>query len=490
MKTSLKLFISAFLFLSAQFINAQGYKISVRINGLKNDTIYLGYHYSDKKYVVDTVVANENGEAIFEGKDRLVGGIYLIIMPRKIYFEVLICAQQNFSLETDTADYVKYMKIKGSDENLRFADYHRYMREKQEIMTKLQQRLEKNKDNTDSSKILNEKFNSQRNEILDYQKKIVKNNPEATFSKIVNALIEPEVPPAPLDEKGKPIDSLFAYHYYKAHYFDNFDVTDSCLLRTPFYNSKIDFYFSKMVVQTADSLIPEVDAILKKVKNNKMALENLTGHLCYYFETSKIMGMDAIFVHIADNYYLNGMVTADTTFLRKLKDRVKAIRPNILGNKAPELKMMTPAGEWISLHQTRADYTILVFWEPGCGHCKTEIPKLKKEVYEKIRNENIVIFAVYTQRDTTEWLKFIREHDLDWLNVYDPYYVSGFRDKYDIFSTPVIYILDKDKRIIYKRISVENILPALYFKMGRKKELDELEKLRKEAESKETKHDE
>ena len=66
---------------------------------------------------------------------------------------------------------------------------------------------------------------------------------------------------------------------------------------------------------------------------------------------------------------------------------------------------------------------------------------------------------MYTQvKEYDEWIQFIEENAIDdWINAYDPYGWSKFRDKYDIYSTPTIYILDKDKKIIAKRLDVEKI---------------------------------
>src|SRR5689334_14606854 len=87
------------------FSKGNGYDIKVRIVGLHDTIAYLGNHFGDKQYVRDTVKVNHDGWAEFKGKDSLPGGIYLIVMPNKTYFEVLITAtDQNFTVETDTAD--------------------------------------------------------------------------------------------------------------------------------------------------------------------------------------------------------------------------------------------------------------------------------------------------------------------------------------------------------------------------------------------------
>ena len=180
--------------------------------------------------------------------------------------------------------------------------------------------------------------------------------------------------------------------------------------------------------------------------------------------------MDKVFLDIAKNYYLSGKADwVDSTFLSKLRDRVRKIEPNIIGEKAHDLKPMElPNGAFTSLYKVDADYTILVFWDPGCGHCKKAMPKIKK-IHDKFKNKGVEVFAVCTITDTAEWKKFIREKNLeDFINVIDRYNLSHFRDYYDIYSTPVIYLLDKDKKILAKRIDPEQLDELLEFKINGK----------------------
>jgi thiol-disulfide isomerase/thioredoxin len=110
------------------------------------------------------------------------------------------------------------------------------------------------------------------------------------------------------------------------------------------------------------------------------------------------------------------------------------------------------------LYGVKADYLVLVFWDVDCGHCKTEIPKLIEE-YHALKKEkyDIKVFSVYTQHDYEKWRKYIIENKLDWINVYDGVHVNNIKEKYDIYSTPVIYILDRNKVIKAKRIGTEQV---------------------------------
>ena len=115
------LFVSAFILMTGFIIAKDGYNIKVKIAGIKNAKCFLANYYGDKQYLKDSVISDAQGVLTFSGKDSLPGGIYLVVTPNKNYFEIIITKNdQNFSIETDTSDFVGKMKIKGSEENQRF----------------------------------------------------------------------------------------------------------------------------------------------------------------------------------------------------------------------------------------------------------------------------------------------------------------------------------------------------------------------------------
>jgi len=474
MKTSIKLLIIIlvlFFFNNQSF--ADGYKIKVKINGLKDTTIYLGYHFGEKNFVLDTTNVNNKGEAIFKGEKNLDRGIYLIILPEKSFFEIIIDKDQDFSVETDTSskaeNFVKNLKIKGSKENQVFNDYQKFMIMESEKVGALRKKMQQQKNNKDSVNVYKQKIKDLDKEVKNKWKEIIKSNPEALLSKVINSLNDVVVPDAPLDENGNKIDSLFEYHYYKNHFFDNVDFSDDALLRSPILFYKLNQYFKKIIIQIPDSVIVESEKIIEKSKANDDVFQYVLQFIFNYANSSNIMGMDKAFVFLAEEYYLSGQATwVDSSFIEKIRNRVNELTPNLIGNLAPELKMTTYDEKYVSLHQIKAEYTILIFWDPDCGHCKKDLPKLHK-LYQKYWEKGVEVFSVYTQVDYKNWKSFLEEKGLtDWINVYDPYNFSNFRSKYNVVSTPLIYVLDKDKKIIAKRIDTETVEKILSDKIDLK----------------------
>jgi thiol-disulfide isomerase/thioredoxin len=390
----------------------------------------------------------------------LPGGIYLIVMPSKTYFEILVNKTgQRFTVETDTLDFIGKMKVKGSPDNELFSEYQKFIRGKTNESANVKARMDANKDNKDSTKVLQEKMGALDKEVKDYRFKVMREQPDAMLTMIFKTMQEPEVPDYPRDEKGNVIDSAFKYYYYKAHFWDYVDFSDDRMLRTPIFQGKIKTYTNQLTPQHPDSIIASVDTIITKARANKEVFKYCVATLANHYETSKIMGFDKVFVHIAEKYYLTKEAYwADSILQAKIHERVEKIKPNILGTPAHDLIMPDTSFKLRRLYDIKAKYTVLTFWDPTCSHCKKEIPALA-QYYDSVRAAGLSfeVFSVGIESDIEEWKKFIREHKLKWINVSDLYNNTKFRNYYDIYSTPVIYLLDEKKKIIAKRLDTEKI---------------------------------
>ncbi len=439
---------------------AKAYELKFKINGLKaKDTVLLANYYGDKQYLKDTALANAKGEFVFDGKDKLANGIYLVVLPGKQYFEVII-REQVFSMETDTKDYTKNMKVIGSVENKAFYDYLNFI----VVQGK---KAEANKALMDSAKVDADKVkyrdvlvNVER-DIIKFRKDFVKTNPNLFVAKIFNTMIEMEngdIPEPPKLPNGRP-DSTFPFRYYKAHYWDNIDLNEDGLIRSPIFHGKLEKYVKQLTIQVPDSINKEADVIISKIKDKKGEIfKYVVWYITNQYETSQIMGMDAVFVHMAENYYLTGQAYWITEEVEtKIRDRYNTLKYLLLGKLAPPLSLPDTSGKYKSFTSLKSKYIVLIFWDPNCGHCQKELPKLRDLYKEKKAKLNFDVYSVCTEMDASPWKNFIRNNNLPWINVFDPKNESGFRKIYDIYSTPVVYILDEQKKIIAKRIGVEQL---------------------------------
>ena len=71
---------------------------------------------------------------------------------------------------------------------------------------------------------------------------------------------------------------------------------------------------------------------------------------------------------------------------------------------------------------------------------------------------DVEIYAINVNADLDKWKKSIKDREFNWVNVNGTRSVTqNFHDLYDTYGTPTIFILDKDKKIIAKKISGEQV---------------------------------
>jgi len=111
----------------------------------------------------------------------------------------------------------------------------------------------------------------------------------------------------------------------------------------------------------------------------------------------------------------------------------------------------------------------LYFWDYDCGHCKRKTPQLA-EVYQTYKDKNVALYTVSINGAVSEWKKSLRKYGLEGINVQDHERKTGFDAIYDIRSTPRLFVLDKDKKILAKHIDVDQLVEILDMFMEEKKD--------------------
>ncbi len=431
---------------------AQGYSIKTKIINQQDTVAYLGHHFSTQRYVDDTARV-VNGVATFSGEKPLTEGIYFYYSS-SVYFEILI-GEQNFSIEGSAPDVVATAKIDGSPVNGGFYEMQNFTTSKRKEAEKLQAAIDST--TTDAEKeVIRKELDKINNEVKAMQISLQNKYPGSILDRLVRVMQTPTIPPPPAN-----VDTVwFKYTYYKDHFWDGISIADPGLLRSPMLHNKIMDYLDNVVIQQADSVIKAVDELITISKTNDEAFRYLLITLTNKYESSPIMGFDKVFVHLVDQYYLTNQATwTDQETITKLKDRAASIRPNFIGNAAPAITLQDTLGTDHRLYDIKAKYTILYFYDPDCSHCKKSTPLLY-EVYPELQAKGAEVLAICTTTDSKRWHEFIVENDLNWPNLADLASRSNMKYYYDVRSTPTVYILDENKKILLKKVATEDI-PAI-----------------------------
>jgi len=448
---------------------SNGYEIKIQINGFKQKEIYMAYHLGEKQYIKDTIKQQADGSFLFKGDSPLESGIYLVVLPPdNNYFQLIIEKNdQYFSVTTDAADPSKNIQTKGSIENKLFYGYMNFLAEKRPQSEALNNRLKEEKDSLKMQE-LTDAIDKIDQEVEDFQFNFIQNNANTFTAAIIKANTPLKLPDFTGTEEEQQRE---AFYYNRDHYFDNLDLSDGRFLRTPFLFERINTYVSKLQVQVPDSLIKAIDLVLAKTKNASESYRYFAVHYLNEYANSKFVGMDAVYVHLAEKYYASGQAPwVDSTQLAKIVENAVSLKPILIGKTAPNIKMQLRDGSPVTLHDIKSPYIVLYFWRYDCGHCKESTPDIKA-FYEEYKNKGVKIFAVCVKfnDEIGDCWKYVDENQLDgWIHAVDPYLRSKFYSLYNVKTTPQIFILDKNKKIISKGIGA----PQLKEVMGKIMEFD------------------
>ncbi|MCF8381432.1 MAG: DUF5106 domain-containing protein [Bacteroidales bacterium] len=453
------------------------YNISISIPDFPNSSLLFGHYFNESIMIQDTFFTNNIGKAVIQGENTLPSGMYTIYLPNKARFDLIIDEDREFKIATDTLDLLNHTKISGSDENLKFYEYLTFLGKKRMESQAIQKRIQNPVSKNDSIKAREEML--QMNESVNaFIENVIEEGEGSFLSVFLLSMKEVEVPDPPKDENGEITDKNFQAVYYKQHYFENFKLSDVRLLRTPVYEKKITDYLDRWVYPEPDSIFNEVDMLLAASRSDTLLFKYMLTTLFNYYAKSKYIGMDAVYAYIAEKYYIPEASWSDPDFIEKLKERVEKINPLVIGKKGPDiqlrrvtddhfraaesnpdLKKDPHAGYFFNLHEIQAKYTILYFWESDCGHCKKTIPVLH-EMYYKLKEKGVEIIAVNMLggiEGKEKWADFINENGLyDWINAWNPYDYT-YKEVYDVGSSNILYLLDKDKVIMAKKIAPEQV---------------------------------
>ena len=472
----MKKILSLLFCLSITFtLFAQGYKVTFQTSSYKSGFAYLAYHMGKNYNIADSAQVNNNGVAVFSGSKPLLPGIYAIAFPnRTLTQDFLIDKEQQITVKADTGRMG--MTVTGSPANRLFDEYQKVIIEKSQKMQEAKNNFLSAKTKADS--LSNEAVYNQLNDALnEYRNRIITDQPESMMAVLLSAMKEPSLP------KKKPVtaqDSTDNYNYYKAHYWDGVTFMDERIIRTPFFLPRLERYYREVMPQAPDSIIKDLDYKLLLARSAPELYKFLLNWSTDEYLNPKYMGQDAIFVHLFNKYHSKGFSPwLNEKQMETISRRAYMQMANLIGETAANIELADSTGKIVPLFSQNADYTVVVFWDPNCGHCKQEIPRIDSIYQASWKSRNVKIYAVNTEHDKTAWVNYIKEHKLkDWTNVYQTKEMQdaekksnnpSYKQLFDVIQTPTLYLLDKEKRIIGKKLTFQQLDDLMLAKMKNKK---------------------
>ena len=431
------------LLFSLSNIYAQ-HRIELTIKGLRDSTLYLVHHYEDTFLSQDTAKVDASGKAIFAGKKNLPAGFYVVAMGRNRIFD-LIVNDQNFTMQTDTADYTNNLKIKGSVEASLFQDFVNQANIKAQKL--------KGANTAQKQQIYKE--------LEQFQKDYVAKNKGTFTANILQAGIEIEVPP--LAAKATLQDTISQSNYYFKHYWDNIALSDERMLRTPFLGKKMEAYLKNISYFEPDTINQIADAIIERTPRKTDLRKYIVGKFAQKFIAADIMGRENVYIHVAEKYIIKDPDSGwDTSSITRNKEYVRKMKPVLLGSKILNMDMTDTLNAYTPLYGVKANYTLVMIYDPECNHCQETTKKLLEE-YPKLAAKGVKVYLACGTRDKKKWLKFIQDFKTQrFINVFDSMTMTDFANNFNTTVYPNLLFLDKDKKILAnKKLEVEQYLKMI-----------------------------
>jgi thiol-disulfide isomerase/thioredoxin len=454
-----------------------GYKIDLNIKPYQNQWVYLAYYYGGIKGLADSAYLDANSKGAFMGSARLPQGVYIVASPNKtILWEMLIPEEQLFSVSMDTLSPDGSLKFTGSTENDLFTEYTRFIGPKASAIEVARKQMETTTNEAEKKKWQAE-MEKNSGEINKFRLDVISKHPESMLALLFKTMQEVPLPAEHQNPKTRQ-DSINQYYFSKAHYWDNFDFMDGRLVRTPIFENKLKSYINNWVVPDADSIIYEMNWMMALGRNDPEMSRFLVSYFIDNYMYPKIMGHDKVFLHAFEKYVANDNPT--TSWLNEkqrkaITERAYMVMANQLGSPAYDMALVDTAGKVKKLYDLKNQYVVISFWDPHCGKCKEDLPKIDSLYKASWKKNDVQVYAVMVNEEAAkDWTPFIRNTGKGWVHVHQTKEMRAeeektqqpnFRQLYDMRSTPTLFLLDKDKRIIAKNLGLEDLDNVLQQKL-------------------------
>lgn len=464
------LFVFSFLFVLASYaqssVNNSTYQIGVRAPSKAGKTVILAQYYQGKTYCMDSAVFSSSGIAVLNPKEKLPDGQYLIYIRPDIQLELLISNEQpNIRIDIDGKDAAN-SKITGSKDTQLLWEYIREVNSISEQSDALQKQLKAQGLSAEKKKHIETQIAALDKKQSDYVASQIKLHKDEWFATFIKGTVQVELP---VKNVKNTLDAEKNREYAKSHYFDNVSFTDPRLWRTNYFPELIDNYITNIIEQIPDTVANHASLLVGKSVGNDFCFIQMLSRLMNYSMQSKLMGMENVWAKLAEDYVFdkkNPLITMMQEV--QMKDKYEPLKLNRIGMTGQNIRIADINGDTINTNDIKAEYTILYFYNPTCEHCKKITPLLRDNIYAKYKDKGLHVIAIDIDSDIDAWQNYVTTNKItDWTNCADPNYKSDFWKYYDTGSIPAIYVLDRNKKIVARKIDEQNLEKFFDFYIGK-----------------------
>ncbi len=259
------------------------------------------------------------------------------------------------------------------------------------------------------------------------------------------------------------IESEEDYKRYVAHYWDDFrfDIGEEVdRYNTEEIYSAFAQYVMSIPEPLADSLLR---TLIHRAESSRPVLDFFAdmAHEVLYDPNSPLRN-DEYYIPILEELCKSPLLDE---YDRKIPEyTLHIVKQNRLGSIANDFRYRLSNGGSNTLHNLDADYTILLFNNPGCEMCKAVIDEVEhsEKLKELSTKYSIVTLAIYPDEDIEAWRQYLPSMPKGWICGYDEAMTLTHDRLYDLKAIPSLYLLDRRKHVLIKDgVSIEHVVSII-----------------------------
>lgn len=435
--------------------SSPGYKLKGTVKGYNEKPFYFFGFYGSQSFPIDSGFSSAEGEIELNLSSKLPPGLYRLVISSSAqknreqserYID-FIFNKENISFATHLNFLTDSLRIISSKENKGFYDFLRQQEMHNRKMAVLSQFLFYYPEKDNFYNRVTRQVKRKRNRFSNYTENLIKKNEKLLFSKIIKIHQTPRV------KEELPENNV--NNYIRENYFCTTNFNDTVLLRTPYLTEKVLNYISlfknpALLEEEQEELyIRAIDTIMTKASVNEEVFYILAEYMVNGFESLQMYGASE---YITTQYILGGPCDRDD-IPENLLLKATGIQKLATGMPAPDFGFTAINGKSLTLYEVGADYTLLIFWALSCPHCTDMLPKLNaiSEEFRQIKPGYFEVVAIAIETEREPWETFLKNENLNFIHSSE---MAGWETipalLYNINATPMLFLLDKDKKIVLK----------------------------------------
>lgn len=443
-----KLFFSIIFLLLTSSVYSQSFEVTVKDIGFSSAKIQS--LQGEKVAEVDSISTREKDTFRFSFNEKKYHqGFYRLTFPNNRNIDFLFDGN-DIKLKTHVSAILDSIEIISSESNrlyYSFVKLNKAYKTKTDLLQLLLLRYPKE----DSFyQLVQKRINQLQDEYLEFVTVKSQKEPASFIARYIRSASLPTVSFNSSSEQQLV--------FLKAHALDNVDFDDAELIFSDaFTNKTIEYLTYYRNPQLPKELLEKefmkgIDSVVSRAKVNTIVYQHVAEYLLDGF---KKFGFDKVLDYIVDNYVIKDDLCLDEKLGNTIQRRIDQNKNLPVGAVAPNFTMTDISGKPVELNKIAKQKVLLVFYASWCSHCKTILPQIN-ELQKRKKDFEVVAISLDTNKD--EWKNFVDKNKLNFMNVSD---LKGWdgetAQKYFIYATPTMFLLDVTKKIIAKPTTFEEL---------------------------------